>query len=288
MREYELIGFIADLNGRQDTFFTADPVIQIGDRVYTAEAESWTDDDLRPLSPAGYEHVEMLSNGQRRPIHPGEVLWLVGDELADDIDAIHQSPRSDLERFKRMMSRWEKTVRRGYPWTVGPRAEFFRTARRPLVDVTRLLNDALFDRVEQRHGDIERYFAVFEGLAQEDTPDSLMTTALYYRERRDERRLRSVGRQAVRAKAASTVDEFLEAVEKQAARLATLRLSEVAVLAAQERHPDALPLAPRVGFHPKRLSDRQLHQNGDRIADLLQRLVASGDAVEHPRMKERL
>lgn len=227
MHDYQLVGFISDLTGNEGQLFTADPVLRHGDQLFVAEAQSWTPENVRRVSESRMRFVEQIPLEEQRPIRPGEVVWLAGRSLVSDLSRVGRASAGSLSQLRREIGRWNRTRRGGFSWTMGSRSRFAQLVEQPLVDVTALLQNALFDRQELSHGDADAYFAVFRGIVQDDDLEHLITRALYYRERRDDQRMLTVARRAVNAEVVSNQDDFLDALERRVNRLSAARLADM-------------------------------------------------------------
>ena len=227
MHDYQLVGFISDLTGNEVQLFTADPVLQHGDQFFVAEARIWTPENVRRVSESRMRFVEQIPSEEQRPIEPGEVIWLAGRSLVSDLSRIGRTSAGSLSQLRREIGRLNRTRRGGFSWTTGSRSQFAQLVEQPPVDITALLQSALFERQELSHGDAEAYFAVFRGIVQDDNLEHLITRALYYRERRDDQRMLTVARRAVNAEVVDNQDHFLDALEHRMRRLSAARLADM-------------------------------------------------------------
>lgn len=242
MHDYQLVGFISDLNGNEAQLFTADPVLKHRGQLLVAEARSWQRENLRPVLQSRMRFIEQIPTEEQRPIQPGEVVWLAGRSLISDLSRVDRALSGSLSHLRREIGRWNRTRRMGFAWTTGTRSRLAQLIEQPLVDITALLQDALFDRQELSHGDAAAYFAVFRGIVQDDDLQHLITRAIYYRERYDDQRMLTVARRAVNAGVAGDQGEFLDALEQRVQRLSARRLADTTRPVAPAMSQDLLAL----------------------------------------------
>lgn len=175
-----VVGFISELDGNEDHFILADPVIDRNGALFRAVGGTqWTEDDLRALGDRDRRYLSLFKDGYKRAIAEGEAVWLAGSNFVEDLSRL-----AKLDEVIEQTNTWTLYLR-GYRWTLGSPRKYREFNQSLEAALTEYIADALTDPMEKTHGHAGPAFRVFSVLNTGKSKDRELTKALYFFEQKD-------------------------------------------------------------------------------------------------------
>ena len=216
-----LVGVIADFRGDEGHAIVASAVVEIEGQRFVAQTDEWDVRSLKPLKPSQETFVTPIRARDRRPINPGELVWLAGPKFVNDVRNFHA-----LRAFSFRLGAWP-VLRYGFRWEIGSRTAFSDMNGQIAAEVEKLLHGLLFDALEKTFDEAERAFRLYAALQAPPSRDRYRTLGLYYFETRDAYGYDTVAIEAVALRYFESREAFAQDVTRLRGWLKERRLSEI-------------------------------------------------------------